>query len=59
MFQTEIVGKFKTHFEFSKLFSKNRNIYEKMWNVLELGRTRMTIWRTRIVCWIPKAINTH
>jgi hypothetical protein len=27
-----------------------------MWkNTLEPGRTRMTIWRMRIGCWIPKA----
>jgi len=25
---------------------------------VELGRSQMTIWRRRIACWIPKAINT-
>jgi hypothetical protein len=25
----------------------------------ECGRPRMTIWRMRIACWIPKATNTH
>jgi len=27
--------------------------------MLELSRPRMTIWRMRITCWIPKATNTH
>ena len=31
-----------------------------MWkNVVERGRPQMTIWRMRIACWIPVAINTH
>ena len=31
-----------------------------MWkNIVERGRPQMTIWRMRIVCWIPKAINTN
>ena len=31
-----------------------------MWkNILEPGRSQMTIRRMRIVCWIPKATNTH
>jgi len=34
--------------------------YEIMWkNIVEPDRLQMTIWRTRIACWIPKAINTH
>ena len=28
-------------------------------NMAEPGRPRMTIWRMRIVCWVPKATNTH
>jgi hypothetical protein len=28
-------------------------------NIVEPGRLQMTIWRMRIACWIPKAINTH
>ena len=28
-------------------------------NTVELVRPQMTIWRTRIACWIPKATNTH
>ena len=31
-----------------------------MWkNIVERGRPQMTIWRTRIACWTPKATNTH
>ena len=31
-----------------------------MWkNIVELGRPKMTIWRMRIACWIPKVTNTH
>jgi len=37
-----------------------RAVYEIMWeNILERGGPQMTIWRTRIACWIPKATNTH
>jgi hypothetical protein len=28
-------------------------------NIVERGRTQMTIWRMRFACWIPKATNTH
>jgi len=31
-----------------------------MWkNIAEPGRLHMTIWRTRIACWISKATNTY
>ena len=31
-----------------------------MWkNILERGRPQMAIWRMRIACGIPKAIDTH
>jgi hypothetical protein len=43
---------------FSKLF-ENRTVNEIMWkNIVEGGRTQMTIWLMRIACWIPKATNT-
>ena len=42
------------------LFFENRNVYEIMWeNIVEGGKTQMTIWRMRIACWIPKATKTH
>ena len=50
-----------THFVFSDFFLlENRSLYEIMWkNLVELDRPQMTIWRMRVVCWIPKATNTH
>ena len=36
---------------------ENRFDCEIMWNVR--GSPRMTIWRMRISCWIPKAKNAH
>jgi len=31
-----------------------------MWkNIVERGRPQITIWLSRIACWIPKATNTH
>ena len=31
-----------------------------MWNNnVKSGRPKMTMWRMRITCWIPKATNTH
>jgi hypothetical protein len=45
---------------FKKLFSENLAVYEIMWkNIVQPGRPKMTIWRMRIACWIPKATNTH
>jgi hypothetical protein len=35
---------------------ENRAAYEIMWkNIIWRGRPQMTIWRTRIACWIHKA----
>jgi hypothetical protein len=40
-------------------FFENRAVYVIMWkNIVERGRPQMAIWRMRIACWIPKAINT-
>jgi len=31
-----------------------------MWkNVVERDKPQMTIWRMRIACWTPKAVDTH
>jgi len=44
---------------FNNFFFLNRAVYEIVWkNIVERGRTQMTIWRMRIACWIPKATNT-
>jgi len=35
-------------------------VYEIMWkNILERGRTQMTMWGMCIACCIPQATNTH
>jgi len=61
MFQTKVVAKIKTHILYSiTFFSENRAVYEIMWkNIVERGRLRMTIWRMRIACCIPKSTNAH
>ena len=34
--------------------------YAIMWkNIIGWSRSQVTIWHTRIACWIPKATNTH
>jgi hypothetical protein len=49
-----------THFMFMHFFSENLAVYEIMWkNVVERGRTQITLWCTRIACWIPKARDTR
>jgi len=51
-----------THFVFSNFFIsfENRAVYEIMWkNIVERGRSQMTIQRMRVACWIPNATNTH
>ena len=48
---------------FSNLFfppPENRAVCEIMWeNIVQPDRPRMTIWRMRIACWIPKATHTY
>ena len=59
MFQSKFLEKIKTRFIFIKFFSKILP-FEIMWeNIVERDRPKMTIWRTRIARWIPKATNTH
>ena len=32
----------------------------RMWkNIVEPGRSQMTLWHIHIACWIPKATNTY
>jgi len=51
------VKKIKAHILF---FFENRAGYEKMWkNIVERGRSRMTIWCMRIARWTPQATYTH
>jgi hypothetical protein len=62
IFRTKIVDNIKMYILCSVtfFFFENPAVYE-MWekNIVELGRTQLTIWRTRMACWIPKATNTH
>ena len=49
-----------THFIFNDFFFENRAVYEIMVkNAVEADRPQMTIWRSRIACWIPKATDTQ
>jgi hypothetical protein len=49
-----------THFVFINFFFENRTVYGIMWkNIVERDRPQVTIWRTRIACWITQAKNTH
>jgi len=62
MFQEKIVEKFKAHILCSVIFFlfENRAVCEIMCrNIVEPDRPRMTMWRMRIACWVPKATNTH
>jgi len=61
IFQTKVVEELKTHILCAvTFFFENRAVYEIMWNnIVEWCRSQVTIWRTRIACWIPKATNTH
>jgi hypothetical protein len=44
----------------TKVVAKNRAICEIMWkNIVEPDGPQMTIWRTHLTCWLPKATNTH
>jgi hypothetical protein len=57
--RTQAVYKIKT-FYVHKHFSENQGIYEVMWkNSVQPNRPQMTIWRTRMACWMPKGTNAH
>jgi len=57
-FATELVEKVKTHILCSIFFFFNYGLWCGE-NILQQGRTQMTIWRMRIARWIPKATNSH
>ena len=45
---------------FNTFFFENCAVYEIMWkNIVQPGRRKMTIWRVRVACWLPKATHTH
>ena len=48
-----------THFMLNDFSLENRVFYETMWkNIVQPGRTQITIWDMSIACWINEAINT-
>ena len=57
----KVVEKRKTHIFYSvNFFFESPSVYEIMCkNIVDRGRPQMTIWRMRILCWIPKATNTR
>jgi hypothetical protein len=60
MFQTKVVEEIKAHILYPITVFEYRVVYEIMWkNIVERGRSQMTIWRMRIAWWIPKATHTH
>jgi len=61
MFQTKVVQKIKTH-----IIVQLRFFYENsavcgiiLKNIVGPDRPQITIWRMRIVWWIPNAKNTY
>ena len=59
MFQTSSTNNQNSLFVFSNFF-ENRDICEVIWkDIVERGRSQMTIWLVRNACWIPKATDTH
>jgi hypothetical protein len=58
MFDTKTVHKITTHISCSIAFFENRAVYEIPWkNIIEAGRSKMTLWRMRIACWTPDTTN--
>jgi hypothetical protein len=55
--ENKFLDKIEIHILYSITLPK---IVPFMWtNIVEQGRPQMTIWRTRIACWVRKATNTH
>jgi hypothetical protein len=50
-----------THFMFSNSLSENRTVYEMMSKTVEEpeATNEVTVWRTRVACWISKTADTH
>ena len=59
MFQTKFVENIKTHILCSFFFKSCRLWDNVEKNMVERGRSQMTVWRMRITCWISKAIDIH
>jgi hypothetical protein len=49
-----------THFMLNNFFFWNCIMFGMMGkNVVQQGRSQMTVWHMLVACWIPKATNTH
>jgi hypothetical protein len=61
MFQTKVVQKIKNpHFMLKIFFIKSCRLWKKCGkNIVEPGRSQMTIWRMHIACWITTVISIH
>jgi hypothetical protein len=60
MFRKKLEWNSKHTFYVQWHFFENRVVCEITWkNIAVRGRPRMTIWRMRVACWIPKATNTN
>jgi hypothetical protein len=60
MFQTKAVDKIKRDIWRSiNFFRKSCRLWDNVKYIVLRGRSQMTIWRMRIVLWIPKATHTH
>jgi hypothetical protein len=58
-FQTKVVEKTKRHILFQQFFFRKSCRLRVLKNTVQPDRSQMTIWRTRIAGYIPKATNTH
>jgi len=59
MLRTKVVEKIKTGV-YVQYFSENPSVCKIMWkNAVDPDTPQMTIWLTRIACWIPKATDTY
>jgi len=60
MFQTKVVEKIKHILCLIFFFLENHTVYGiKCKTTLEWDRWQVTVWSIRIVCYVPKATNTH
>jgi hypothetical protein len=59
MLQTKFLQKIKTHILCSIFFLNIVPFLDNVEKYCRGGRTRMTIWRMRIACWVPRATNTN
>jgi len=57
MFQTIFVEEIKTHILCTITFFEI--VPFMIQNIVQWGRTKMTIWRMHMACWVPKATNSH